>query len=48
LDPKDAEVEKIRRKMPLFLAGAMLVLILAAPLAAAEKTFQLKFPGCTA
>jgi hypothetical protein len=43
---KDAEVEINRRKRALFLAGLMLVL--AAPLAAAEKTFQIQFPGCTA
>jgi hypothetical protein len=30
------------------LAGLMLVLILTGPLAAAEQTFELNIPGCTA
>jgi hypothetical protein len=30
------------------LAGIMLVLVLAWPLAAAEKSFELTIPGCTA
>jgi hypothetical protein len=31
-----------------FLTGLMLVFVLAWPLAAAEKTFELTIPGCAA
>ena len=36
-----------RKKISGLLAGLMLVFVLAWPLAAAEKSFELTIPGCT-
>lgn len=37
-----------RKKIVCLLAGFVLVFVFARPLAAAEQTFELTIPGCTA